>query len=51
MVESRRKINEKIRKAKQKPIKWYAIRLVFWVLVLVVCIIMFLTGWIVGKVI
>jgi len=49
MVESRREKRIIRARAKQKPVKWYTLRIVFWALVLAFGFVMFMFGWIIGR--
>lgn len=37
------------RHSKKRPPKWYMIRFVFWLLVGILCVVMFLIGFFVGR--
>lgn len=50
LVESRRKHKQEVKKQKHlKPVRWYFIRWVFWMLLLGLCFVMFMMGWYVGT--
>ena len=49
MAKSLREKRNRRARAKNKPVKWYAIRMVFWALVLAYGFVLFMLGWVVGR--